>query len=125
MVMAAPGPEPGSLILFGMGARDPGKEEEEEIVFMTKKDLIKKVAKDADISKAQAKNALEAFLASTTKTLQEGRYLILPGFGSFTTKRRAARVGRNPRTGEKLVIPARRVVKFRPGKKLSESISNR
>lgn len=92
---------------------------------MTRKELIAKMANAAGTTKTDAEKALNGFLSTVTGSLQQGEKVALPGFGTFSVRDRAARIGRNPRTGESIEIPARRVVKFRPGKKLSESISNR
>ena len=90
---------------------------------MTKAELIEKIAGDADISKTAAAAALDSFTANVTKALKkkDGK-LTLVGFGTFSKVRRKARKGRNPQTGESIKIKAHNVVKFRPGKKLKESI---
>jgi len=90
---------------------------------MTKAELIEKMAKDAKISKVAAGTALESFVASVTKALKkkDGK-VTLVGFGTFQKTRRKARTGRNPQTGEAIKIKACNVVKFRPGKKLKDSI---
>ena len=90
---------------------------------MTKSELIDKMAKDAGISKVAAGNALNSFMDGVTKSLKkkDGK-VTLVGFGTFMKVRRKARKGRNPQTGEPLKIKARNVVKFKPGKKLKESI---
>lgn len=90
---------------------------------MTKADLIEKMAKDSKISKVAAGAALESFVANVTKALKkkDGK-VTLVGFGTFQKTRRKARKGRNPQTGETIKIKACNVVKFRPGKKLKESI---
>ena len=90
---------------------------------MTKAELIEKMAKDAKISKVAAGTALESFVASITKALKkkDGK-VTLVGFGTFQKTRRKARTGRNPQTGEAIKIKACNVVKFRPGKKLKDSI---
>ena len=90
---------------------------------MTKAELIEKMANDAGISKVAASAALNSFTASVAKALKkkDGK-LTLVGFGTFSKVRRKARMGRNPQTGESIKIKARNVVKFRPGKKLSDAI---
>jgi len=90
---------------------------------MTKAELVEKAAKDAKISKVSATAALNSYLTNITKTLKkkDGK-VTLVGFGTFTKVRRKARKGRNPQTGAPIKIKARNVVKFRPGKKLRESI---
>ena len=90
---------------------------------MTKAELIEKMANDAGISKVAAGNALNSFTANVTKALKkkDGK-LTLVGFGTFSKVRRKARTGRNPQTGESIKNKARNVVKFKPGKKLSEAV---
>ena len=89
---------------------------------MNKTELIEHIAKNADISKAAATRALEAAIGAVKTTLRKGGTVSLVGFGTFAVGKRAARTGRNPRTGEELKIPACKVVKFRPGKELKEAI---
>mgnify|MGYP000184536555 CR=1 FL=1 len=90
---------------------------------MTKAELIEAMAKEAGISKAAAGSALDSFTASITKALKkkDGK-VTLVGFGTFQKSRRKARKGRNPQTGETIKIKAANVVKFKPGKKLKDSI---
>ena len=90
---------------------------------MTKAELVEKMAKDAGISKVAAAAALKSFLEGVTKSLKkkDGK-VTLVGFGTFSKARRKARKGRNPQTGAPIKIKATNVVKFRPGKKLKESI---
>ncbi len=90
---------------------------------MTKAELVEKMAKDADISKAAAGKALNSFIDGVTKALKkkDGK-VTLVGFGTFQKVRRKARKGRNPQTGEEIKIKAANVVKFKPGKTLKDSI---
>jgi DNA-binding protein HU-beta len=90
---------------------------------MTKAELVEKMAKDAGISKVSAVAALNSFMSSVTKALKkkDGK-VTLVGFGTFSKLRRKARKGRNPQTGAPIKIKACNVVKFRPGKKLKDSI---
>ncbi len=90
---------------------------------MTKTDLVKNIAKDAGITKASATQAVNSFLGNITKELKtkDGK-VTLVGFGTFSKIDRKARKGRNPQTGETIKIKASKTVKFRPGKKLKESI---
>ena len=85
---------------------------------MNKTQLIEAMAADAGISKAQAKKALESFLNNVEKTMKKGGKVTLIGFGTFSTVTRKAREGRNPATGAKIKIPAKTVVKFKPGSNL-------
>ncbi len=90
---------------------------------MTKEELVAKMAEDANIPKAAAYNALQSFMDGVTKALKkkDGR-VTLVGFGSFSKRRRKARKGRHPQTGEEIDIKAKNVVKFIPGKALRETI---
>lgn len=90
---------------------------------MTKAELVEQMAKDAGISKVAASAALSSFMTNVTKALKkkDGK-VTLVGFGTFAKVRRKARKGRNPQTGKAIKIKARNVVKFRPGKKLSDTV---
>ncbi|MFB6258242.1 MAG: HU family DNA-binding protein, partial [Flavobacteriales bacterium] len=87
-----------------------------------KAELIDSIASEADITKADAKKALDAFIDTTTKALKKGNRVALVGFGSFSVSKRSARKGRNPQTGKEIKIPAKKVVKFKPGAELSDKI---
>ena len=89
---------------------------------MNKTELIDHIAKQADISKAAAGRALEAIVGGIRHSLKKGNSVPLVGFGTFTVSKRAARTGRNPRTGAAIKIKAARVPKFRPGKALKDSV---
>ncbi len=90
---------------------------------MTKAELVEKMAKDASISKVAAATALSSFMEGVTKSLKkkDGK-VTLVGFGTFSKVRRKARKGRNPQTGQPIKIKATNVVKFKPGKKLRDSV---
>jgi len=90
---------------------------------MNKKDLVEAVAKDARISKAAAGRAVESMMDTITSGLKNGDEVTLIGFGRFSVKKRAARVGRNPQTGEKINIKSRKVVKFNPGQPLKDAVA--
>ena len=90
---------------------------------MNKGDLINKLAESANLTKAQSTDALNAVLDSISEALKEGDKITLVGFGTFSVSRREARSGRNPQTGETITIAAKNVVKFKPGKELSESVN--
>jgi DNA-binding protein HU-beta len=90
---------------------------------MNKSDLISAMADKAGITKAQAGEALDAFMDSTTSALKNGEKLILVGFGTFSISQRAARTGRNPRTGDEIQIAAKNVVKFKAGSGLSDKVN--
>jgi len=90
---------------------------------MNKADLIEAIAKKADISKAAAERALEGALAAIHGTLRKGGTVSLVGFGTFFVGKRAARGGRNPRTGAAIRIKAAKVPKFRAGKALKDAVN--
>ena len=89
---------------------------------MTKAELAAKIANESGITKAQAEKAVDGFVSAVSGALEAGDSVTLVGFGTFTIGSRAQREGRNPRTGEKIEIPASKVVKFKAGKNLSEKI---
>lgn len=89
---------------------------------MTKADLILSIVKDSKITKSGAEKALNAFTAAVTKALKKGDKITLTGFGTFSTARRKARKGRNPRTGKEIKIAATKVAKFKPGNKLRKAV---
>ena len=89
---------------------------------MNKTQLIDAMAADAGLSKADAKRALEAFVNATSGALKGGDKVALVGFGSFSVNERSARTGRNPQTGASINIPAKKVVKFKAGAELSNTV---
>ena len=89
---------------------------------MNKAQLIDAMASEANLTKADAKKALDAFINTTSDSLKKGERLSLVGFGSFSISNRAARTGRNPKTGAEMQIPAKKVVKFKAGSELAESV---
>ncbi len=90
---------------------------------MNKTEMIEAVAKSADISKAAAGRAVEAVIASVRSTLKKGQMVTMVGFGTFYVGKRAARTGRNPRTGVAIKIKAAKVPKFRAGKALKDALN--
>jgi DNA-binding protein HU-beta len=92
---------------------------------MNKAELIDKISKDADITKAQANSALDAFTSAVIATLKKGDRVTLVGFGTFSVSERAARNGRNPQTGAVIKIKARKVPKFKAGKEFSTKIASK
>ena len=90
---------------------------------VNKTELIDAVAEGADISKAAATRALDTVLDSISKSLANGDQVTLVGFGTFSVKDRAARTGRNPRTGEPIDIPAAKVPGFKAGKALKDAVN--
>jgi DNA-binding protein HU-beta len=89
---------------------------------MNKTELINAMAEKAELSKKDAEKALNAFIDTVTEELADGGKVQLIGFGTFETSERAARVGRNPQTGEEMEIPASIVPKFKAGKALKEAV---
>lgn len=90
---------------------------------MNKADLISAVAAEAGLSKVDAKKAVEAFVSTVTKALQEGGDKVsLIGFGTFSVAERSARTGINPSTKATITIPAKKVTKFKPGAELADAI---
>lgn len=91
---------------------------------MNKADLIDKLSKDADITKAQANAAIDSFTDTVIASLKKGDRVTLVGFGTFSVSERAARNGRNPQTGAVIKIKARKVPKFKAGKEFSTRIAS-
>jgi DNA-binding protein HU-beta len=90
---------------------------------VNKSDLIDSVAERTGLAKSDAARAVDAVLGSLTEALKRGDVVALAGFGTFQAKVRAARTGRNPRTGESIAIPASRVPSFKAGKALKDALS--
>ncbi len=89
---------------------------------MNKTDFIGEVAKKAELSKVDAKKAVEAFIKTVEGAVKKGDKVALLGFGSFTVVKKAARKGVNPKTKKPINIPARKVVKFKPGAALAKVV---
>ncbi|KAF1076840.1 HU family DNA-binding protein [Halodesulfovibrio sp. MK-HDV] len=90
---------------------------------MTKAEFVEKLFTKANLaSKSQAETVLESTIETITEALMDGESVVFTGFGSFKVVERAARKGRNPRTGEEIEIAATKVVKFTPGKTLKEVV---
>lgn len=92
---------------------------------MNKADLIEVVAAKADLTKASAARALDALVEEVTGAVSRGDSVTLVGFGTFKSVERAAREGKNPKTGEKIQIPATTVPKFSPGSDFKKSVAGR
>lgn len=90
---------------------------------MNKSELIERMASDADISKAAAGAALDAATEAIKTTLKKGGSVTLVGFGAFTVTKRAARMGRNPKTGDPIKIKASKAPKFSPGKPFKDALN--
>lgn len=89
---------------------------------MTKEQMIERMAAEAEITKAQATRAMKSMITNITKSLKKGTKVTLVGFGTFDITKRKARIGRNPRTGAEISIPAAKVPKFKAGKALKEAV---
>lgn len=87
---------------------------------MNKAELIDAIAEKANMSKVDAKKALEAYVDATTDALKKGDKVALVGFGTFSVTKRAERKGRNPQTKQEMTIPAKNVVKFKAGAELAK-----
>ena len=90
---------------------------------MNKGELVEAIATAADLSKADAERALEGMVKVIKKTLKSGDTISLVGFGTFSVRKRAARTGRNPRTGETIKIKASKVPGFKAGKGLKDAVN--
>jgi DNA-binding protein HU-beta len=90
---------------------------------VNKTELIEVIAQQADISKAAATRSLDAMIGAVKTTLKKGGTVTVTGFGTFLAPKRAARAGRNPRTGASIKIKAAKVPKFRPGKALKDALN--
>jgi DNA-binding protein HU-beta len=90
---------------------------------MNKAEVIEAMAKSADISRASAGRALEGAIAAVKQSLKKGGMVTLVGFGTFYVGKRAARNGRNPRTGQTIKIKSAKIPKFRAGKSLKDAIN--
>ncbi|MDE6374295.1 MAG: HU family DNA-binding protein [Alistipes sp.] len=81
---------------------------------MNKSQFVEAIALDANMTKVEARKAVDAMIRATVQTLREGERLTLTGLGTFSVQHKSERVGRNPRTGAAVKIPPRKVIKFRP-----------
>ena len=89
---------------------------------MTKEELVGKIAKDAKLTKVQARKAMDSFFDGVTKSLKKEGKIGFVGFGTFSISKRKARTGRNPQTGQPIRIAAAKVPKFKAGKKLRAAV---
>jgi DNA-binding protein HU-beta len=90
---------------------------------MNKADFIAAVAESAELSKADAGRAVDAMVETVTKALKKGDTVTLVGFGTFSIRKRAARTGRNPRTGQAIKIKASKNPAFKAGKALKDAVN--
>ena len=90
---------------------------------MTKAELVEEVAKSSHLTKKDAEVIVQTVLDSIIESLKDGKKVELRGFGSFRLRQRSSRTGRNPKTGEKVKVPAKRIPYFKPGKELKDLIN--
>jgi DNA-binding protein HU-beta len=90
---------------------------------MNKTDLVNQIAKKTGLTKSKSNEVIDAFVSSVTESLTEGEKVTLVGFGTFTTSKREARKGRNPKTGEVINIPSKTVARFKAGSELSKNVN--
>jgi len=89
---------------------------------LTKRELIDIVAKKANLTSKAARDSVQAFINSIRDALKRGEKVVITGFGTFSVRKRAERIGRNPKTGEKITIAARKAPGFTPGKTLKKVV---
>lgn len=90
---------------------------------LTKANLVEEVARSAQVTKKQAEEIVQTVFATIVDSLHAGRKVELRGFGSFRIRSRGARLGRNPKTGERVEVPPKRIPYFKPGKELKEQLN--
>ncbi len=93
------------------------------MIRVNKSQLIDKIAADVNISKVAAGRVVDAFISSVSSTLKNGDDVALVGFGTFTVRKRSARIGRNPQTGKEIKIAAAKLPSFRAGKGLKDAVN--
>jgi integration host factor subunit alpha len=92
---------------------------------MTKADIVERVAEKCGITKKESINMVESVFSIIKSTLEDGDYIKIAGFGKFETKNKHERKGRNPQTGETLIIEARRILSFKPSAILRKSVNTK
>jgi integration host factor subunit beta len=90
---------------------------------LTKADLVEEVARVTQLTKKQAESIVNLVFQTIVESLRSGRKIELRGFGSFRIRNRGARIGRNPKTGERVEVPPKRIPYFKPGKELKEQLN--
>lgn len=90
---------------------------------MNKAELIAAISEKTGLTKADSKKALDSFIEVTTESLKKGDRVALVGFGSWSVKQRDERKGRNPQTKKEIIIPAKKVIKFKAGSELAGSVN--
>jgi integration host factor subunit beta len=101
----------------------PEKEVEDKAGVMTKAELVDEVARVVQLTKKQAETIVNIVFDSIVESLRSGQKIELRGFGSFRLRSRKSRTGRNPKTGEKVDVPSKKIPYFKPGKELKELIN--
>ena len=91
---------------------------------MTKADLIEEVSRVVEMTRKDSEVIVESIFDSVVKSLRSGDKIEIRGFGSFRTRQRQARIGRNPKTGERVEVPAKRIPFFKPSKELKDLVNN-
>jgi len=92
------------------------------VIILTKRDLIEIVAKKANLTNKASRDAVQAFITSIRDSLKRGEKVVITGFGTFSIRNRVERIGRNPKTGEKITISSRKAPGFTPGKTLKRAV---
>lgn len=92
------------------------------MIYLTKRDLIEVVAKKANLTSKAARDSVQVFITTIRDSLKRGEKVVITGFGTFSVRKRAARPGRNPKTGEKITLAARKAPGFTPGKTLKKAV---
>jgi DNA-binding protein HU-beta len=90
---------------------------------MNKTELVSSIAKETGLSKTKTNEVVDAFVSAVSESLSKGEKVTLVGFGTFTTSKREARKGRNPKTGEVINIPSKTVARFKAGSDLTKSVN--
>ena len=90
---------------------------------LNKSELVAAIAKQANVTKADAERSVNSYIAVVTGALKQGKKVSIPGFCTIERSRRAARTGRNPQTGQAIKIAARNVARFKPGKTLNDQLN--
>lgn len=102
----------------------PGRRGRDKAVTMTKRELVIRVANKLGMTQSDVAKVIEGTFDTISDALAEGKRWELRDFGVFEVKTRASRIGRNPRTGDKVPVPERKVVTFRPGKRMKEVVAD-
>ena len=112
------------LSAFAKALADKPLEFEKGVFQMTKAELIEEVSRVSDLTKKHSEIIVDTVFKSIINALHRGDKIELRGFGSFRIRHRGPRLGRNPKTGEKVHVPAKRIPYFKPGKELREMLNS-